>query len=762
MPELRVANQAQCKSGATVTGLFANGESSSVDMGIADSKFIFDILTDISKNKYQYVVRETFSNAYDATMKANTDKPIEITLTSITNTEQSMAAKICQTNNCLDNEAIYSITDHGIGMSPDDVKKYFLQYGGSKKRVTGDIDAIGSKGLGAKAPLAIANSFAIKTTKDGITTEVVIYKTNEDYNKADMSSMMTNEESGTTVYIPIEKSHVGSIEVAIQKLCPIHVNAKFNGNNLVAIPFTFEKYKRSLIKSGNVTKDGYMCLGTMSIENSKITLWIKPEYIYNIKRQYEFNIGGSVYENEPYAHNAVYVDMPAGFLNFTPSRDDIKQDAQYKRITSLLDAWIADEFKTIARNKQIVFDNIETFIDDLIITKMPDNNYEFCLQPPHPLSISNTNVIKIADDDLKVAKNKNLSYLLRVIKMAYNMATPERLNFAYNESSDFRDFIYGILKLIIARLNGTIDTLYIGTGNTSKMNQFMKSKNNTLFMLCDNENVDLSTVIDFAKDAPFDVIGEKDDPKFAKQCAKSLGHTIKTYKKCDVHTFTRKRWNTEIRALSTVRKCENAAILIDSKFVFNAPITLCKYWLENEYHCVINTIYVYDNNASKNEAKYVKAYAEKHNIPCANRNDIKFDVTDIKAILRGQDRPFTDKAKEHQFINNYDKLASALRTLKTRNATYALDMCYKYTKLPSILMPCAEMCTAIPELIYDEIIPYLKSSENNSLTKDERKWVESFNKAQRDVTFYYDEDDATCKIKADTIVSLMNYHYKTK
>ena len=473
-----------------------------------------------------------------------------------------------------------------------------------------------------------------------------------------------------------------------------------------------------------------------------------------------FNIGGWEYEQSVYA--SVYVDLPAGFLNFTPSRDDIKQDARYKRITSLLDAWIADEFKTIARNKQIVLDNIETFIDDLIITKMPDNNYEFCLQPPHPLSISNTNVIKIADDDLKVAKNKNLSYLLRVIKMAYNTATPERLNFAYNESSDFRDFIYGILKLIIARLNGTIDTLYIGTGNTSKMNRFIKSKNNTLFMLCDDENVDLSTIIDFAKDAPFDVIGEKDDPKFAKQCAKSLGHTIKTYKKCDVHTFTRKRWNTEIRALSTARKCENVAILIGSKFVFNAPITLCKYWLENEYHCVINTIYAYDNNASKNEAKYVKAYAEKHNIPCANRNDIKFDVTDVKAILRGQDRPFTDKAKEHQFINNYDKLASALRTLKTHSATYALDMCYKYTKLPSILMTCAEMCTAIPELIYDEIIPYLKSSENNSLTKDERKWVESFNKAQRDVTFYYDEDDVTCKIKADTIISLMNYHYKTK
>ena len=135
MPELRIANQVQCKSGAIVTELFANNETSSVDMGIADSEFIFDILTDISKNKYQYVVRETFSNAYDATLKANTDKPIKITLASITDTEQSMAAKICQTNNCLDNEAIYSITDHGIGMSPDDVKKYFLQYGGSKKNV---------------------------------------------------------------------------------------------------------------------------------------------------------------------------------------------------------------------------------------------------------------------------------------------------------------------------------------------------------------------------------------------------------------------------------------------------------------------------------------------------------------------------------------------------------------------------------------------------------------------------------------------------
>ena len=105
---------------------------------------------------------------------------------------------------------------------------------------------------------------------------------------------------------------------------------------------------------------------------------------------------------------------------------------------------------------------------------------------------------------------------------------------------------------------------------------------------------------------------------------------------------------------------------------------------------------------------------------------------------------------------------SALRILRTSSTAYALDMCYKYTKLPSILTTCVEICTAIPELIRDEVISYLKSSENNNLTQDERKWVESFNKAQRDVTFYYDEDDVTCKIKADTIVSLMNYHYKTK
>lgn len=760
MEKLRVANQKNTKEGANITNLFDNKDSKTVAMSIADTEFIFDVLTDISRNPYNYVVRECFSNAYDATIKAKTNKPIELKIidNQASNTMAEKAMEYCaSTIDC-----IFTVSDHGVGMSPDDVKKYFLQYGGSKKRVTGDIDAIGSKGLGAKAPLAITDSFAIKTTKDGITTEVIIYKTNEGYNKADMSSVTTNDESGTTIYIPIQKSHVGSIEVAIQKLCPIHVNATFNGNNLVAIPFTFDKYKRSLIKSGNVTKDGYMCLGTRSIENSEITLWIKPEYIYNIKRQYEFNIGGSFYENEPYAHNAVYVDMPAGFLNFTPSRDDIKQDAQYKRIISLLDTWIADEFKTIVHNKQIVLDNIETFIDDLIITKMSDNNYEFCLQPPYPLSISNTNVIKIADDDLKVAKNKNLSYLLRVIKMAYNMATPERLDFAYNESGDFRDFIYGILKLIIARSNGTIDTLYIGTGNASKMNRFVKSKNNTLFMLCDNENIDLSPLIDFAKDAPFDIISEKDDPKFAKQCTKSLGHTVKTYKKCDVHTFTRKRWNTETRALSTARKYENVAILTDSRFTFNTPITLCKYWFENEYHCTIDTIYVYDNSASENEAKYVKAYAEKHNIPYANRNDIKFDTIDVKAILRGQAQPFADKAKERQFINNCNKTTSVLYTLRTHNATYVLDMCYKYTKLPSILTTCAEMCTTIPELISDEIISYLKRSENNSLTKDERKWVESFNKAQRDVTFYYDEDDVTYKIKVDTIVSLMNYYYKIK
>ena len=159
----RIANQAQTKTRAQVTDLFNTSVSESVDMNISDKSFIFDVLTNISKYPCDYVVRECYSNAYDATLKAQSNKPIEISIRphdDMQHDSNTMASRLNGDHKSHTSEGcLFTISDHGISMPPDDVKNYFLQYGGSKKRATKDIDAIGSKGLGAKAPLAISDIF---------------------------------------------------------------------------------------------------------------------------------------------------------------------------------------------------------------------------------------------------------------------------------------------------------------------------------------------------------------------------------------------------------------------------------------------------------------------------------------------------------------------------------------------------------------------------------------------------------------------------
>lgn len=389
----RCANSKLTKDGVNVTTLLDSPNTESIDMNIADSEFIFDILTDISKDKYQYVVRECFSNAYDATLKAHSIKPIEIKVKTNVKSDMTMASRLFETEQT--GVAIFSVKDYGVGMSPDDVKKYFLQYGGSKKRAENDIDAIGSKGLGAKAPLAISNSFAIKTTKDGITTEAIIYKTNKGYNKADMSSITTHETSGTTVYIPIQKQDAYKLVNTTLQLCPIHVNAIFE-TDMVSNDFgqktslgindllswkendtkTFGARCHRLtttIKNdfGNDTKGpqslntnkDLVYFGTTTIDNADISIWVRLKNLMNdngigafvIPRNLTicYNIGGFEYGIK--YNPDIYVDLPAGFLNFTPSRDDIKHDKQYAQLRDLIYTWIESGYADIMNTHYIDF-----------------------------------------------------------------------------------------------------------------------------------------------------------------------------------------------------------------------------------------------------------------------------------------------------------------------------------------------------------------------------------------------------------------------
>ena len=96
------------------------------------------VLTNLYADKHLAVLREYSTNALAAHVAAGTTAPVEVTLPTALNPT-------------LTHELALVITDHGIGLSRDEIVNVYARYGASTKRGTnsdGDGDAVGVVWLG--------------------------------------------------------------------------------------------------------------------------------------------------------------------------------------------------------------------------------------------------------------------------------------------------------------------------------------------------------------------------------------------------------------------------------------------------------------------------------------------------------------------------------------------------------------------------------------------------------------------------------------
>lgn len=317
-------------------------------------------LTDASSNKFAYAVREAFSNAYDATMCSDdVDAPIKVEIVSFvggTNIgfgEGTIINKIIRRQ--FSSDGFYgacAIEDHGTGMTPDDVRMYFCQYGSSKKdgRTT-----IGSKGLGAKAPLACAPFFDVETRRDGKLTKChVMRESGGNFGSMTVSDCDPSEH-GTRVIIPISdeagsKSMMETAQFLYDYTLDAHVvyNGQDNrrNENIIASRYTeFGDVTVGIDSDGAPVsfkvlmhkRDELDGLFTYMREDTPIGIIIGGAlYPFTMKD------GRGVYASpvslvfSPFSgcnrYRYIVIGKP-GFLNFTLSRDEIKRDEHYKRLS---------------------------------------------------------------------------------------------------------------------------------------------------------------------------------------------------------------------------------------------------------------------------------------------------------------------------------------------------------------------------------------------------------------------------------------------
>lgn len=165
--------------------------------------YMFDtIYTD--KNKV--IVQELSCNARDAHREIGTpDKPIVIKLPT-------------------EFDPTFSITDEGVGLSPDRINDVYRKIGNSTKR--NDNKQTGGFGIGSKTPWAKVNMFLVKTTSmegdDLVYREYTMIRSGVHFSVNEMIDPEIRDQAmyhtGTTVEMELEKSDWPQIATAIQKL----------------------------------------------------------------------------------------------------------------------------------------------------------------------------------------------------------------------------------------------------------------------------------------------------------------------------------------------------------------------------------------------------------------------------------------------------------------------------------------------------------------------------------------------------------------
>ena len=155
-----------------------------------EQKHIMGMLRDqIYSDKILAPIREYFCNAADANIEVNNqDTPIHIQLPT-------------------QMDPIWSIRDHGPGLSHEEIKNIFTKYGESTKRESNNVT--GCLGIGSKSAFAYTDQFTVESWKNNVkATYVAAINDNGDaiIHLANLEKLA--EPTGVRISIPVKTDDI--------------------------------------------------------------------------------------------------------------------------------------------------------------------------------------------------------------------------------------------------------------------------------------------------------------------------------------------------------------------------------------------------------------------------------------------------------------------------------------------------------------------------------------------------------------------------
>lgn len=316
---------------------------------------IFSILTEsVYTMPRQAGIREIISNGLDATVRAKSDRPIEVKGPSALDTS-------------------FSVRDFGNGLTTPEVEDLYTSLGASSKK---DIeDEIGFFGIGALSPLAYVEQFTVKSFKDGVLDVYSIYAGDNGIPQvAKVASSKTAEPNGLCVSYNIKRGEVGVFTEDIKTILAYIPPERY----ICGLPVTY--YKKTL----KAHKD-------LSISFDDNIFILKRGYYEAIRDTivmggvcYEFD--HKLFKSSLFLHHSLTIEAPIGAVSVQASREKLRLNA---KTTAYIEAVLKYIQENLQKELQKQIDGAKSFIEALSIyermtimqlPKIKWNGHELCMK----------------------------------------------------------------------------------------------------------------------------------------------------------------------------------------------------------------------------------------------------------------------------------------------------------------------------------------------------------------------------------------------
>lgn len=276
---------------------------------------IMGVLTNLYSEPHTAILREYVSNAVDSHKKSKIDVPIDVSLPTY-------------------GSKFLVVRDYGMGMNKEEITNVYSRYGTSTKRDNND--EIGGFGLGAKSALAIASRFDVVSIKDGTRLEFYIEKNVQGAGLLYfVSEEPTTEPSGVEVKIPYEDYRfdtnfvvdffVGFPSGTLRINEQLSTDTLDNEEKFIPIMgITNEDNAGWYEVDRQNNRGGYQSYGNLLAVIGGVKYIIQDSWIIKSNNSY---VG-------EFAHR-IFLNIPIGAVDLTPSREELLYSDKTKEILSI-------------------------------------------------------------------------------------------------------------------------------------------------------------------------------------------------------------------------------------------------------------------------------------------------------------------------------------------------------------------------------------------------------------------------------------------